>query len=154
MKTMKFPKEYSLKVDVTKVNWEIMKEWSAQRVTQLLGMEDEVVIGYIHEQLGTDKKVSQASHDAYEALPAAVVTCRPALVVQDLDPRQLQIALTGFLEKNTSLFVKVCASRMLNAVSQLFTAVATSDDRCSPATWPAKCKPKCFMHASCFICAL
>lgn len=61
MKTMKFPKEYSLKVDVTKVNWEIMKEWSAQRVTQLLGMEDEVLIGYIHEQLGTDKKVSHAS---------------------------------------------------------------------------------------------
>lgn len=65
MKTMKFPKEYSLKVDVTKVNWEIMKEWSAQRVTQLLGMEDEVLIGYIHEQLGTDKKVSHASCDAH-----------------------------------------------------------------------------------------
>lgn len=64
MKTMKFPKEYSLKVDVTKVNWEIMKEWSAQRVTQLLGMEDEVLIGYIHEQLGTDKKVRHALHHA------------------------------------------------------------------------------------------
>lgn len=62
---MKFPKEYSLKVDVTKVNWEIMKEWSAQRVTQLLGMEDEVLIGYIHEQLGTDKKVSSGSNKAY-----------------------------------------------------------------------------------------
>lgn len=69
MKTMKFPKEYSLKVDVTKVNWEIMKEWSAQRVTQLLGMEDEVLIGYIHEQLGTDKKVSQAPRDTFKALP-------------------------------------------------------------------------------------
>ena len=68
MKTMKFPKEYSLKVDVTKVNWEIMKEWSAQRVTQLLGMEDEVLIGYIHEQLGTDKKVSHASYNAYWSL--------------------------------------------------------------------------------------
>ena len=57
LKSMKFPKEYSLKIDVTKVNWEIMKEWTAQRVTQLLGMEDEVLIGYIHEQLGSDKKV-------------------------------------------------------------------------------------------------
>ncbi len=54
---MKFPKEYSLKVDVKKVNWEIMREWTALRVTQLLGMEDEVLIGYIHEQLGEDKKV-------------------------------------------------------------------------------------------------
>ena len=57
LKSMKFPKEYSLKIDVAKVNWEIMKEWTAQRVTQLLGMEDEVLIGYIHEQLGADKKV-------------------------------------------------------------------------------------------------
>lgn len=92
MKTMKFPKEYSLKVDVTKVNWEIMKEWSAQRVTQLLGMEDEVLIGYIHEQLGTDKK--------------------------DLDPRQLQISLTGFLEKNTSLFVKELWTLLNSACEQ------------------------------------
>lgn len=30
--------------------------------------------------------------------------------LQDLDPKMLQIALTGFLEKNTSLFVKVRAS--------------------------------------------
>ena len=58
LKSMKFPKEYSLKVDVKKVNWEIMKEWTAQRVSQLLGFEDEVLIGYIHEQLGEDKKVS------------------------------------------------------------------------------------------------
>ena len=60
LKSMKFPKEYSLKVDVKKVNWEIMREWTALRVTQLLGMEDEVLIGYIHEQLGEDKKVGSA----------------------------------------------------------------------------------------------
>lgn len=28
-------------------------------------------------------------------------------ILQDLDPKKLQITLTGFLEKNTSLFVKV-----------------------------------------------
>lgn len=61
LKSMKFPKEYSLKVDVKKVEWEVMKEWCAQRVTQLLGMEDEVLIGYIHEQLGADKKVCSAA---------------------------------------------------------------------------------------------
>lgn len=31
----------------------------------------------------------------------------PSLVSQKVDPRMLQISLTGFLEKNTSLFVKV-----------------------------------------------
>lgn len=86
MKTMKFPKEYSLKVDVTKVNWEIMKEWSAQRVTQLLGMEDEVLIGYIHEQLGTDKKVSHASYDAHVTPPIAIVTYKPALLCRTWIP--------------------------------------------------------------------
>ena len=64
LKSMKFPKEYSLKIDVSKINWEIMKEWTAQRVTQLLGMEDEVLIGYIHEQIGADKKVFVIQHAA------------------------------------------------------------------------------------------
>ena len=113
---MKFPKEYNLKVDVTKVNWEIMKEWTAQRVSQLLGMEDEVLIGYIHEQLGADKKVIIAFCQMSSKFSLPVKTCMACYVVQtaylimamqDLDPKRLQIALTGFLEKNTSLFVKV-----------------------------------------------
>ena len=68
---MKFPAEYSLKVDMTKVNWEVMKTWIAARVTEILGLEDEVVIGYIFEQLGPDKKVGQA-------LASSLSTCRPA----------------------------------------------------------------------------
>ena len=66
---MKFPAEYSLKVDMTKVNWEVMKTWIAARVTEILGLEDEVVIGYIFEQLGPDKKVGQA-------LTSRFSTCR------------------------------------------------------------------------------
>lgn len=81
MRTMKFPKEYELKVNLKLVNWEIMKVWIAQRITELLGIEDDVLIGYVFEQLDPS-------------------------VHQTVDPRQLQIALTGFLEKNTSLFCK------------------------------------------------
>ena len=55
MKTMKFPKEYELKVDFQKVNWEVMKSWIATRVTELLGVEDEVLVGYIYEQLEGQK---------------------------------------------------------------------------------------------------
>lgn len=51
LKSLKFPKEYELKVDFKVVNWEVMKSWMAKRVTELLGLEDEVVIGYIYEQL-------------------------------------------------------------------------------------------------------
>lgn len=51
LKTMKFPAEYSQKVNATKVNWEVMKPWIAKRVTELLGIEDEVLIAYIYEQV-------------------------------------------------------------------------------------------------------
>jgi hypothetical protein len=48
---MKFPKELSLPVDHGRVNWPVMKEWVAKRVTELLGIEEEVLIGTIHNYL-------------------------------------------------------------------------------------------------------
>lgn len=48
---MKFPKEYEQHVDIKKVNLEVMRAWVAKRVTTLLGVEDEVVIAYVIEQL-------------------------------------------------------------------------------------------------------
>lgn len=32
-----------------------MKSWIAKRVTELLGLEDEVVIGYIYEQMESEE---------------------------------------------------------------------------------------------------
>ncbi|KAG7673475.1 putative PWI domain-containing protein [Nannochloris sp. 'desiccata'] len=47
-----FPPEYSVKVDMNKINWEAMKVWIAKRLTELLGgVEDDVLIGYVFEQL-------------------------------------------------------------------------------------------------------
>ena len=58
---MKFPAEFSTKVDLTAVNWDAMKPWVAKRVTELLGgLEDEVVISYVIEQL-EGKKVGAAN---------------------------------------------------------------------------------------------
>jgi serine/arginine repetitive matrix protein 1 len=48
---MKFPKELSLPVDYDRVNWAVMKDWIARRVTELLGIEEEVLIGTIHNYL-------------------------------------------------------------------------------------------------------
>lgn len=48
---MKFPKEYDLPVNLPKVNMEVMKVWIANRCTELLNVEDEVLIGYIIMQL-------------------------------------------------------------------------------------------------------
>ena len=60
LKSLKFPAEFSTKVDLRKVNWEVMKPWIARRVTELLGgLEDEVLIAYVYEQM-EGKKVGWA----------------------------------------------------------------------------------------------
>eukprot|EP01024_Parvocaulis_polyphysoides_P010224 TRINITY_DN133_c1_g2_i2.p3 TRINITY_DN133_c1_g2~~TRINITY_DN133_c1_g2_i2.p3 ORF type:complete len:400 (+),score=92.42 TRINITY_DN133_c1_g2_i2:1393-2592(+) len=77
---LKFPKQLDTKIDFSKVNLEVIREWVAKRVTALLnGVEDDVLIGYIFEMM-----------EQREAL----------------DPKELQVYLTGFLEKNTGLFMK------------------------------------------------
>lgn len=38
-------------VDMTKVNLEVIKPWITQRVTEILGFEDDVVIEFIFNQL-------------------------------------------------------------------------------------------------------
>lgn len=73
---MKFPPEFSTKVDLTKVNWDTMKPWIAKRITELLGgLEDEVLIAYVIEQL-EGKKVSRG-----EACKGARCVLAPAVIV-------------------------------------------------------------------------
>jgi len=62
---------------MNKVRIEVVKPWITKRVTELLGFEDEVVINLIFNML--------------EKNP--------------IDPKELQINLTGFLERNTKSFV-------------------------------------------------
>jgi hypothetical protein len=77
---MKFPAEFSTKVDLTRVNWEAMKPWIAKRITELLGgLEDEVLIAYVYEQL-EGKKVTARGAARGSALPADRSAC--ALVVR------------------------------------------------------------------------
>lgn len=86
-----FPEEYKTKVDLLKVNWEAMKPWIANRLTELLGgVEDDVLIGYVYEQLEGKKEI---------------------------DPRIFQINLTGFLENNTRLFCKELWTLLISAAS-------------------------------------
>lgn len=51
MKKMKFPKELDVEINFSKVNMTVIQEWIAQRVTDLLGIEDEVLIQFIHNKL-------------------------------------------------------------------------------------------------------
>jgi len=73
---LKFPNEYNTKVDMTKVEIDVIKPWISQQITKLLGFEDEVLIGYVFGLL-------EEKHP---------------------DPRLLQVNITGFLEQDASDF--------------------------------------------------
>lgn len=78
MKSQKFAPELENLVDMTKVKMYVMRPWIANRVTELLGFEDEVLINFIYGLL--DGKV--------------------------VNGKEVQISLTGFMEKNTGKFMK------------------------------------------------
>jgi len=61
-----------------KVKLDVIKPWITQKITELLGFEDEVLIGYINSLL--EEK-------------------------QEPDPKHLQINITGFLAKDATQFV-------------------------------------------------
>ncbi|KAF2968169.1 hypothetical protein GQX73_g5453 [Xylaria multiplex] len=44
LRATKFPAEFNQKVDMQKVNLQVMKKWIASRISEILGSEDDVVI--------------------------------------------------------------------------------------------------------------
>ncbi|XP_042482622.1 serine/arginine repetitive matrix protein 1-like [Macadamia integrifolia] len=87
LKSQKFPPELDHLVDMTKVKIDTVKPWIAKRVTELLGFEDEVLINFIYGLL--DRK--------------------------DVNGKEVQIHLTGFMEKNTGKFMKELWTLLLSA---------------------------------------
>ncbi|KAJ5692627.1 hypothetical protein N7462_002050 [Penicillium macrosclerotiorum] len=79
LKQTKFPPEFNRKVDMTKVNIEVMKKWIAGRISEILGNEDDVIIELCFNLLEGSRYP---------------------------DIKSLQIQLTGFLDKDTSTFCK------------------------------------------------
>ncbi|CAF4567807.1 unnamed protein product, partial [Rotaria sp. Silwood2] len=69
LKQMKFPDNIDTKIDMSKVNLDVIKSWITTRLAELLGLEDDVVIEFVFNQL-EDKSP---------------------------DPKMMQINLTGFL---------------------------------------------------------
>ncbi|ODQ52342.1 PWI domain-containing protein, partial [Saitoella complicata NRRL Y-17804] len=88
MKTMSFPPEFKMKVDMSKVNLEVIKPWIEDKVIAMMGVEDDVVVDFavgLLEESGSP------------------------------DPRKIQISLTGFLEKNAPAFTKELWNLLLSA---------------------------------------
>ncbi|PLN82287.1 hypothetical protein BDW42DRAFT_81976 [Aspergillus taichungensis] len=79
LRQTKFPPEFSRKVDMTKVNIEVMKKWIAGKISEILGNEDDVVIELCFNLLEGTRYP---------------------------DIKSLQIQLTGFLDKDTANFCK------------------------------------------------
>ncbi|KAK2070472.1 hypothetical protein P8C59_004962 [Phyllachora maydis] len=79
LKSTKFPTEFNQKVDMQKVNLQVMKKWIAGKVIEILGDEDDVVIELIFNLIEGSRNP---------------------------DIKSLQIHLTGFLDKYTAPFCK------------------------------------------------
>ncbi|TVY23270.1 PWI domain-containing protein [Lachnellula hyalina] len=91
LKSTKFPPEFSQKVDMQKVNVEVMKKWIAGKIAEILNNDDDVVIEL-----------------CYNLMEGARFP----------DIKKMQIQLTGFLDKDTAPFCKelwkLCLSAQTN----------------------------------------
>ncbi|MCJ1326700.1 hypothetical protein MMC10_003365 [Thelotrema lepadinum] len=88
LKQTKFPPEFNKKVDMQKVNVEVMKKWIAGKISDILGNEDDVVIELCFGLLEASRYP---------------------------DIKDLQIKLTGFLDKDTPKFCKELWNLCLSA---------------------------------------
>ena len=61
MKTMKFEDVLAKKIDMNKVKVDVLKPWITKRTTEMLKIEDDVVVEFIFNQL--EEKVSFTSYD-------------------------------------------------------------------------------------------
>jgi len=86
LKTMAFPEELSSPVDISKVNMESMQPWIVKRTTEILKIEDEVVVGLLVN-----------------------------LLEENVNPKMIQIQLTPFLEGNTGAFMTELWKLLLSA---------------------------------------
>ncbi|KAI4260440.1 MAG: hypothetical protein LQ352_000302 [Teloschistes flavicans] len=88
LKQTKFPPEFNQKVDMQRVNVEVLKKWIAGKISDVLGSDDDVVIELCFNLLEGSR------------FP---------------DIKVLQIQLTGFLDKDTPRFCKELWTLCLSA---------------------------------------
>ncbi|KAJ3056809.1 hypothetical protein HK097_004073 [Rhizophlyctis rosea] len=91
LKSMNFPAIYNTKVDIKKVNLTVLKPWITEKVVKLMGFEDDVLIDYIFSLLEES----------------------------DVDPRNMQIQLAGFLEFKTPEFMEALWNLLVSAQTSI-----------------------------------
>ncbi|KAL3961991.1 hypothetical protein ACCO45_003514 [Purpureocillium lilacinum] len=90
LKSTKFPPEFNQRVDMKKVNEQVMKKWIHKRIGEILNGEDDVLSDL----------------------------CMNLLKARQFpDIKSIQIQLTGFLDKDTASFCKELWNMLLSAQS-------------------------------------
>ncbi|KAI8322660.1 PWI domain-containing protein [Martensiomyces pterosporus] len=88
LKDMSFSALLKRKVDMSKVNMEVVKPWIATKINETLGIEDEVLFEYVVNMLEESSTP---------------------------DPKTMQLNLTGFLESKTQGFMQSLWAVLLEA---------------------------------------
>nr|BAN64662.1 PWI domain containing protein [Babesia bovis] len=101
LESKKWPACFSQSVDITKVQIDAFKPWISRRVTELMGVEDEIVVEYCLSQLKFLGETDAKANAENAGDGGKVLNEKPYL-----DPKKLQINLTGFMAKNARVFVK------------------------------------------------
>eukprot|EP00405_Crypthecodinium_cohnii_P005667 CAMPEP_0194765478 /NCGR_PEP_ID=MMETSP0323_2-20130528/26797_1 /TAXON_ID=2866 ORGANISM="Crypthecodinium cohnii, Strain Seligo" /NCGR_SAMPLE_ID=MMETSP0323_2 /ASSEMBLY_ACC=CAM_ASM_000346 /LENGTH=213 /DNA_ID=CAMNT_0039695111 /DNA_START=29 /DNA_END=671 /DNA_ORIENTATION=+ len=86
----KFPPHFAKKVDISKVSMEVLKPWIAKRITEMLGFEDEVVVDLCIAHLEEKSE-------------------------KGLDPKLLQVTMTGFMAQKAAPFCSELWAHLLSA---------------------------------------
>jgi hypothetical protein len=68
LKATKFPPEFDKKVDIEKVNIDLMKKWIANRITTILGDEDDIVVETCYNLIEQNQFVSRPTFDTAQRL--------------------------------------------------------------------------------------
>mmetsp|Transcript_21553 Transcript_21553/g.31328 ORF Transcript_21553/g.31328 Transcript_21553/m.31328 type:complete len:304 (-) Transcript_21553:210-1121(-) len=89
-KAGKFAPILETKVDLKRVNLDIMSKWVTERLIELLGFEDDIVINLVINMIKA----------------------------KDPDPRRMQMDITGFLEKKSGAFMEELWTLLVDAQEQ------------------------------------
>jgi serine/arginine repetitive matrix protein 1 len=104
LKATKFPPEFDTKVDIEKVNIDLMKKWIANKITTILGDEDDIVVETCYNLI-------EQTQFVWQLLTAHA--CLANLAQPKI--KEIQIQLTGFLNKDTPAFCKELWNLMISA---------------------------------------
>jgi restriction endonuclease S subunit len=86
MKATKFPPEFDKKVDIEKVNIDLMKKWIANKITTILGDEDDIVVETCYNLIEQNQFVRKAIR----------MSCARELTEHSLKSRRSRSSLQAF----------------------------------------------------------